>query len=643
MEKKKNKKSEKKPDTKPGIIPDNTPGNAPDTRADKNLRTAAILLAIAVLGCMVFFITPVFNAFPPSPAQGTGSDILTVYYFYGTECPHCHNVTPYVTSLSQKYPDVDFQIREVWHNETNNALLSLLNHKLGREDSGVPEAIIGNTALLGEDQIKTGIEPAILSQRGNLTGSSRLGASLVTTSPAGTNATLTATYFYGNGCSHCEEVKPLIADMQARYPELFIEMLEINDNKTNREKLLAMYNQYGVTGGSIPTIFIGENVLIGENEVKEHVEEKILAEKQKLRNAISSPLSRSPAGLPAGSNVSVNAVYFYGESCSHCEKIKPVIVNISSRYPDLNLTWLEIDHSADNRQQLIDMSSRYGIPNPGTPTIFIGNTVLIGEGQVTERFEDEINAERQRIASGKPENPPDLNPANPQNQPGTSALSAYMVVFAALVDSSNPCGLSVLVFLLISMAAAGEQKRILLVGGVYIAAMFLFHLFVGIGLFSAFSLSGLAKPFSIIGGLIALVLGIVTLVDVLRNKESYLLSIPESGKGMLGTYIRKATLPAAFILGILAGIMGFSCTGGIYISILGLMGRDMTVMTGLPWLILYNIIFVLPLVLVTLLVAYGVSPERADRWRTENKRTVRVIIGVILVVLGLVILSGWLG
>jgi cytochrome c biogenesis protein CcdA len=193
------------------------------------------------------------------------------------------------------------------------------------------------------------------------------------------------------------------------------------------------------------------------------------------------------------------------------------------------------------------------------------------------------------------------------------------------------------------MAAAGDRKRILLVGGVYIAAMFLFHLLVGIGLFSALSISGLAKPFSLIGGAVALVLGIVTLADVLRNRETFLLSIPESGKGLLGTYIRKATVPAAFVLGILAGILGFSCTGGIYISILGLMGRELTVTEGLPWLVLYNLVFVLPLVLVTLLVAYGISPARAERWRTEHKRMVRVVIGAIMVALGLVILSGWLG
>lgn len=493
------------------------------------MRTAAILVAVVVLLCAAILGMYLLTMSQPPPAQGTGSHNITVYYFYGEECPHCHEVTPFVESLRTKYPDVDFRILEIWHDQTNNALYKLLNHRLGQEELFVPEVIIGNVSLVGGDEIKAGLEKAIPEQRGNLTGSSQLGVSPSSGYSAGAETPLTATFFYGDGCSHCENVKPLIAHLSAKYPELSLEMLEINHNQTNREKYLAMRVQYGLgNSGSLPTIFIGDDALVGETEVKDHFEEKILAEKQ-------------------------------------------------------------------------------------------------------------------RLASNNPANQVNLTPAGPGSPPVTPALNPLMVVVAALVDSSNPCGLSVLVFLLISMAAAGGRKRILLVGGVYIAAMFLFHLLVGIGLFSAMAISGLARPFSIIGGTVSLVLGIITLADVVRNRETFLLSIPESRKGMLGTYARKATVPAAFILGVLAGILGFSCTGGIYISILGLMGREMTVLAGLPWLILYNLIFVLPLVLVTLLVAYGLSPERAERWRTENKRSVRVIIGIILVALGLVILLGWFG
>jgi len=66
-------------------------------------------------------------------------------------------------------------------------------------------------------------------------------------------------------------------------------------------------------------------------------------------------------------------------------------------------------------------------------------------------------------------------------------------------------------------------------------------------------------------------------------------------------------------------------------------------MAGLPWLVLYNLVYVLPLILITLVVAYGISPERADSMRAKYKRTVRMIIGLILVALGAVILLGWMG
>lgn len=99
-----------------------------------------------------------------------------------------------------------------------------------------------------------------------------------------TNATLTATYFYGNGCSHCEKIKPLLADIQARYPDIYIEKLEIYDNRKNLDTFQTMGSQYGISSSSliVPTIFIGEHVLLGDIEIKDHFEEDILAEKQRI-------------------------------------------------------------------------------------------------------------------------------------------------------------------------------------------------------------------------------------------------------------------------------------------------------------------------------------------------------------------------
>jgi thiol-disulfide isomerase/thioredoxin len=110
------------------------------------------------------------------------------------------------------------------------------------------------------------------------------------TLPVDKNTTLTAFYFYGNGCIHCEKVKPLIADIQARYPELQIEILEVNDNRQNFDTFLTMNREYKVDSNDwgIPTVFIGKNALVGETEIKDHFEEYILAEKQRIATGNTS-------------------------------------------------------------------------------------------------------------------------------------------------------------------------------------------------------------------------------------------------------------------------------------------------------------------------------------------------------------------
>jgi len=321
--------------------------------------------------------------------------------------------------------------------------------------------------------------------------------------------------------------------------------------------------------------------------------------------------------------------------------VKPVIAGLQEKYPGMQLESLEIWYNQTNQRRFVEMSRQYATSNAGVPVIFIGDQALIGETAIRDRFEESILAEKKRLASCNT-TAPAQPPANECTTAGPE-LTPQMVIVPALVDSLNPCALSVLIFLLLSIAAAANRRRILVIGGSYIAAVFLFHLLMGVGIFSFVSLSGLSKVFSLLGATIAVVLGVITLSDVISDRETFFLSVPESGKGLMSHYIRIASIPAAFILGILAGLLGFTCTGGIYIGILAMMSESMTMAAGLPWLLLYNIIFVLPLVLVTLLAAYGISPEKADTWRIEHKRLLRLVIGLVLIALGIVIFLGWFG
>jgi thiol-disulfide isomerase/thioredoxin len=130
---------------------------------DKTIKIVAALLVIAVLGCAFVFISSSMRAVP-SPLPMTPGNV-TVYFFYGEECPHCHNVMPFMQSLQQKYPDVSFQLLETWHNETNAALDTTLNQKLGQQSPGVPEVIVGNVTLVGDKDIPDKLESVILDQK----------------------------------------------------------------------------------------------------------------------------------------------------------------------------------------------------------------------------------------------------------------------------------------------------------------------------------------------------------------------------------------------------------------------------------------------------------------------------------------------
>jgi thiol-disulfide isomerase/thioredoxin len=135
---------------------------------DNTLKIVAGVFIAILVACAVFFLViPQQSVQTPSAAKDTSVEgNVTVYFFYGEECPHCHNVIPFIQNLSKKYPDVDFRILETWHNETNQALSQSLHKKLGIQSAGVPEVIVvgNNTPLVGDRAIPEQLEGVILEQ-----------------------------------------------------------------------------------------------------------------------------------------------------------------------------------------------------------------------------------------------------------------------------------------------------------------------------------------------------------------------------------------------------------------------------------------------------------------------------------------------
>jgi cytochrome c biogenesis protein CcdA/thiol-disulfide isomerase/thioredoxin len=358
-----------------------------------------------------------------------------------------------------------------------------------------------------------------------------------------------------------------------------------------------------------------------------------------------SPLPQDGAGVPPSSNPSpaITAYYFYGDGCTHCANVKPVILALAAKYQNLDLHQMEVYHNATNQELFSQFNSEFGITTTGVPTLVVGNHILVGETQIRDNIEP-IIIELNRIpANGGTPTPAIIPVTDGGNCPAIiTTLTLPLIISCALIDSVNPCAFAVLVFLLLSIITLESRRRVLAVGGAYIAAVFVFYLLSGIGLFTVVQQSGFSSILFRAAAVCAIILGLVNIIDVIRKNEGFILAIPASRKEMIERYIREASLPAAFALGILVGIFELPCTGGIYLAILGMMSKTLTFSQGLPYLLLYNFIFVLPLLAILLVVAFGLSPETVNSWRLENRRVLRFLIGVAMIAIGAVMLSGWM-
>lgn len=134
---------------------------------DRILKISAALLVLIVVGCVAVFAGGFFNSAIPvesSPAALTSDSNVTVFFFYGEECSHCHKVIPFLNNLSAKYPEVEFRLLETWHNSKNQAVFASMNKAVNISGAGVPEVIVGKTVLIGDQDIPQKLEAVILEE-----------------------------------------------------------------------------------------------------------------------------------------------------------------------------------------------------------------------------------------------------------------------------------------------------------------------------------------------------------------------------------------------------------------------------------------------------------------------------------------------
>ena len=347
-------------------------------------------------------------------------------------------------------------------------------------------------------------------------------------------------------------------------------------------------------------------------------------------------------GVPVttGQSPQICIYLFYGQGCPHCERVKPVIDELAAKYPQVQLKTFEVYFNTTNQAMFKEFNQRYGITEAGVPTLFIGDRALVGETAIRTELEDRIvwyttNPTICPAAYTKTGGlPQDISPQLPVD------LTLTAILVAAAIDSINPCAFAVLIFLLAYLTSLGERRRIAIVGCTYIATVFVVYFIAGLGLLTVVQQMGLTGIVFTFAAVVAILAGLINIAEVLLKREIFTLAIPVSQKDAIGRYIKKASVPSAIILGVFVSMVELPCTGGVYLAILGLIGDRMTLAEGIPYLLLYNLIFVLPLILILVVIYWGGTPERMEAFRTGSRRGVRLLMGFIMVALGVAMLTG---
>jgi cytochrome c biogenesis protein CcdA len=215
-----------------------------------------------------------------------------------------------------------------------------------------------------------------------------------------------------------------------------------------------------------------------------------------------------------------------------------------------------------------------------------------------------------------------------------------LVTAGALIDSINPCAFSVLLLTIAFFLSVGAfRSNIFKFGAVYIAGLFISYFLIGLGIFSAFHLFNTPRFMAKVAAALLIALGVINLLKDIFPKLPFdwLMRLPKGSAGLIGKLISKGSLPAIFGIGVVVGLYEFPCTGGPYLMVLGLLHDYSTYLKGLIYLSYYNLLFILPLIIILLIASNKILIGKIQKWQQEERKITKWGLPVAMIGLGIII------
>ncbi len=474
--------------------------------------------------------------------------------------------------------------------------------------------------------------------------------------------------FHSPACPHCQFViNEVLPPIQKKYSaQLEIKLLDISDPYyygllvSLEEATHIPPEQRGV-----PMMFVGRTVMVGSLSIQDNLErviEKYLAEggaDYPIPEVLLTPTTPGPTAtlqptVQAQEN-RIHIAYFYEVGCQECERVTYDLHYLQSKYPHLMIETFDIQNHAALSEWL---GEQYGVPEEKrltTPSIFVGQDYLLATEINVKNLEalvekySQTGAEPTWESFGEAE--ADEARSSLIERLGSPAL--LTVLGTGLANGLNPCALATIIFFVSYLAFSGRKGReILFAGLAFTLGVLLTYLLAGFGLLRlldplAAMRSDLRSWIFGLGALLCLGLAFVSFRDYLTTRqgrpEDVSLRLPRPLQRWAHRIIRqsahvRALAPAAFVLGLVISALLLTCTSPLYIGAMFLI-QDVPELRARAYLyiLLYNLAFITPLVVIFLLAYLGTASDQLARVIGRHTGTIKLLTAGLFLVL-----AGWL-
>jgi cytochrome c biogenesis protein CcdA/glutaredoxin len=594
-----------------------------------------------------------------------GKPVVRFILFYSDTCPHCHEIMEnYLPTVYEKYgSQVEYRYIDI-HNNTDNYLTMLgLEKKLGLPEDRrgyVPALIVGDQVLVGGNEIPNNLEGYIdeyLAQGGvDFPALDDLPEVVLPTPEPAVQILI----FFDPNHADFEAFRAFIASLGQEHGAA-LEAYGLDVSQSEFADALAQINDWlGIVSPppGTPQILIDRQMLVSLEKIQQQLPG--LIEQYLAQGGVNLPWdelssltpSETPTPEPQATEPAPKPIYlayFEQAGCQECARTSYDLSAVQERYPQLVVETFSIEENAALNEWL---SQKYGVPQEkrlSTPMIFIGQDVLLG---AEANLDNLMTVVAQYASSGAERTWDDFDQTEAEKNliDRFRSFGLLTVLGAGLIDGLNPCAFATLIFFISYLTFTGRRGRdVLFVGVSFALGVFLTYLLVGVGLLrvvqSLSFFTDLGRWVYLVTALLCALLAILTFRDFFKARRGQVgemaLSLPLALRRRIHQVIResaqmRAFVAVAFFTGFVVSLLELACTGQVYLpTIMFVISVPELAARAFFYLLLYCLMFILPLVVVFVLSYFGTTSEQLGRFVNRHTSTLKLLTGLVFVGLAL--------